>query len=212
MWCSQQTGIPVTEEEKKKLVAIFPKLQAAWDRDGPILLKMTESLIKKPFHDKEMIGTVFLCKKTPSMSSPLLINGNWFVKAPPMPIDLVTDILFHEIIHTYLDDNFHNIQTTPLLTKYRNEEPNVLSHLHLMAIQKKVYLQLGFKERIENVIRFDSDSYRGSYKRAWEIVTLEGADQLLAELHRHGSRLSRQSIGPIEHLQTENNKRDLSFF
>lgn len=99
------------------------------------------------------------------MSMPVLINGNWFVKDTPKPTDLVVDIIYHELIHTYLVDNFPNFMSSPLLTKYKDEDPGVLSHLHLVAIQKKVYLELGLKDRIENAIRFDSDVYKGAYKR-----------------------------------------------
>lgn len=181
-WCSNQTGLEITKIETDRLVAIFPDLQAEWDKIGPTLLAKTESIIKKSFFQTEMVGTVFLCKKTPSMSMPLLINANWFVKDTPQPTDLVVDIIYHELIHTYLVDNFPNLFSSPLLIKYQNEGTGVLAHLHLMAIQKKVYLELGLKDRIDGVIKFDSESYKGAYKRAWEIVNLEGEDKFVEEL------------------------------
>lgn len=181
-WCSNQTEIEITEAETDRLIAIFPNLQAAWDKTGPTLLAKTVSIVKKSFYQKEMIGTIFLCKKTPSMSMPLLINANWFVKDSPQPTDLVVDIIYHELIHTFLDDNFRNIFSSPLLTQYKNEGDGVLAHLHLMAIQKKVYLELGLKDRIDKVIQFDSESYKGAYKRAWEIVNLEGENRFVEEL------------------------------
>ena len=69
-----------------------------------------------------------------------------------------------------------------MLKKYQNEESGVLSHLHLMAIQKKVYLELGLKDRIEKVIKFDSEVYKGAYKRSWDIVNQEGEDKFIEEL------------------------------
>lgn len=106
-WCSQQTGIEVTQAERDRLINVFPKLQSQWDKTGPTLIEKTESIIKKPFLEKEMIVTVFLCKKTPSMSMPLLINGNWFVKDTPEPTDLVVDIIFHE-------PNFSGVEPAPI--------------------------------------------------------------------------------------------------
>ncbi len=158
-WCSRQNGNPIHVEEAQKLDKILPDLQAAWNNAGPAMLK-----------------------KTPSMSMPLLINGNWFVSESPRPVDLVADIVSHELIHTYLVDNFRNRMPTPLLTKYRNEDGRVLSHLHLMAIQKEIYLELGLNARIEGVIKFDSEVLAGSYKRSWEIVNAEGADKFVEEL------------------------------
>lgn len=181
-WCSNQTGIEITKTDADRLITIFPDLQAAWDKAGPPLLVKTESIVKKSFYQNELIGTVFLCKKTPSMSMPLLINANWFVKDNPQPADLVVDIIYHELIHTYLVDNFPNLFSSPLITKYQNEGDGVLAHLHLMAIQKKVYLALGLKDRIDGVIKFDSEYYKGAYKRAWEIVNLEGEDNFVLEL------------------------------
>jgi len=181
-WCAAQTGVEIKQIERERLAAKFLDLQAAWNKTGPALLAQTEKTIGKPFYEKEMIATVFLCKKTPSMSMPLLINGNWFVSDAPMPTDIVADIIYHELMHTYLVDHFPNLPSSPLLTKYGNEDPGVLSHLHLMALQKTVYLELGLKERIAKVIEFDSEHYKGAYKRSWEIVIQEGADKFVAEL------------------------------
>lgn len=183
-WCSQQTNIDISDEQKNRLAQIFPALQNAWDKLGPTLLKKTESLMGKDFSQNEMIATVFLCKKTPSISMPLLINANWFTTYEnPQPADLAADIIYHELIHTYLVDNFpEQLYNSALLKKYANEEPGVLSHIHLMALQKKVYLELGLKDRIEKVISFESESYKGAYKRSWEIVNSEGEESLVKEL------------------------------
>jgi hypothetical protein len=182
-WCSRQTGIEITNTEQDRLISKFEDLQAEWNKVGPTFLAKTESLFKKTFLQNEMIATVFLCKKTPSLSMPLLINGNWFVDDALMqPTERVADIIFHELIHTYLADNFPNIWTSPFITKYQNENSGVLSHLHLNALQKKVYLELGLKKRVDDLIRFDSESYKNDYKRAWDIVNAEGEDTLLSEL------------------------------
>ncbi len=182
-WCTQQNGIAVKDVERNRLVAVLPTLQSEWDKIGPALLEKTESIVGRIFQQNEMIGTVFLCKKTPSMSMPLLINGNWFVADSPAPMEMVADIIYHELIHTYLVDGFQKVwPSSKMLKKYQIEDRRVLSHLHLMAIQKKVYLELGLNDRIEKVIKFDTEVYKGAYARSWEIVNSEGEDKFIEEL------------------------------
>ncbi len=182
MWCSSHVGSSVTQDEVNGLYTVFPTLQSAWTKTGPGLVNALETTMRKSFLQREFIATVFLCKNTPSMSMPLLINGNWFYGPKAQDPDLVVDIIFHELLHTFIVDHFPKLYNSSMFTKYRSEDPGVLSHLHLMALQKKVYLSLGLKERIENVIRFDSEHYRGAYKRSWEIVNLEGEDAFFQDL------------------------------
>lgn len=182
-WCASQNGVEISQVEKDRLIDKFSDMQSAWNKTGPTLLDQTVKTIGKPFHQKEMIATMFLCKKTPSMSMPLLINGNWFASEAPQPTDLIVDITYHELIHTYLVDNFPTLMSSALLAKYKGEHPGVLSHLHLMALQKAVYLELGLKDRIEILIKFDSEHYKGAYKRSWEIVnSIEGYMPFVNEL------------------------------
>ena len=73
---------------------------------------------------------------------------------------------------------------SPFRKKYEAEGEHllVLNHLHLMAIQKQVYLELGLEEDLGSVIANDSLLAKGQYKRAWEIVNEEGHDAFVAEL------------------------------
>lgn len=186
-WCSRQTGVEITNQARDRLVRAFPGLQTAWDNLGPALLSETERVVGRSFLQGEMIGTVFLCRNTPSMSIPLLVNGNWFVSDSPQSLDRVVDIVYHELLHTYLVDNYPDLLTSPLLTKYRSEDPGVIAHLHLMATQKAVYRALGLESRIESLIDFDSNKYGGAYKRSWDIVNAEGEYKFIAELTEPGS-------------------------
>jgi hypothetical protein len=181
-WCSAQNKIEISESSRTALNAKFETFQQFWDADGPILLKSVEQVTSLEFKQKEMIASLFLCKQTPSMSLPLLINANWFVRINPYPDHMLPTVILHELIHTFLVDNFTDLSSTPLLDKYRSEDTGVLAHLHLMAIEAAVYTKLGQPERLKEVIVMESDGYSGAYKRAWEIVNSEGHQKFIDEL------------------------------
>lgn len=182
-WCTATNGTDVPDSKRQQLLGKVDNIQAEWDKLGPKLLATTEKLIGKPFQRREVTATLFLCGRTPSMSMPLLVNGNWFVDGEKqIPNDMATHIVFHELVHIYLVDHF--MGETPLRKKYGAEGENflVLNHLHLMAIQKMVYLELGLEEELSRVIANDSILAKGAYKRSWEIVNEVGHEVFVAEL------------------------------
>jgi len=182
-WCSASNGTVVPDEKRQQLLGKVDNIQAEWDKLGPELLATTEKLIGKPFRRREVTATLFLCRKTPSMSVPLLVNGNWFVDGEnQLPDDMATHIVFHELLHIYIVDNIEG--DTPLRKKYEAEGEHflVLNHLHLMAVQKLVYLELGLEEELARVIASDSKLPKGAYKRAWGIVNDVGHEEFVAEL------------------------------
>jgi hypothetical protein len=87
---------------------------------------------------------------------------------PPVPIHVKTGTLHHEILHKYIGNNLP--KSTKLLEQYKNEHPRVLEHIHLLALQKAVYLKLQIKDKLLSIIEVDSQLPNGYYKRAWEIV------------------------------------------
>jgi hypothetical protein len=182
-WCTATNGTEVSDAKLQQLLGEVGDIQAEWDKLGPELLATTEKLIGKPFRRREVTATMFLCGKTPSMSMPMLINGNWFVDGEnQLPNDMATHIAFHELLHIYLVDHF--MGDTPLRKKYEAEGEHflVLNHLHLMAIQKLVYLELGLEEELARVIANDSKLARGAYERTWGIVNDVGHEVFVAEL------------------------------
>lgn len=182
-WCTGSNGTEVLGTNVQQLLDKVDAMQKQWDEIGPKILATTEELIGKPWLRSEVTATLFLCGRTPSMSLPLLINGNWFVKGdPPLPTDMATHIVFHELLHIYLVDHFPG--ASPLRKKYEAEGENflVLNHLHLMAVQKLVYLELGLEEELARVIENDSKLAKDAYKRSWEIVNNLGQEAFIAEL------------------------------
>jgi CRISPR/Cas system endoribonuclease Cas6 (RAMP superfamily) len=99
---------------------------------------------------------------------------------PVRPDYAFADLVFHELLHTWLVE--HRPAVTPLLTKYAAEPPPLLAHLHLMALQKHVYTQLGRTEMLA-WISAQYPRMRGVYPRAWQIVNeIEGYEAFIAEL------------------------------
>ncbi len=77
--------------------------------------------------------------------------------------------------------------TSAVLEKYKSEAFNVLVHLHLMAIQKGTYLKLKEHE----LLKATDELYAfigAEYKRAWQIIEIEGTEQFLAELQSFNSK------------------------
>jgi hypothetical protein len=182
-WCSATNGTVVPDSKRQQLLGKVENIQAEWDKLGPKLLATTETLVGEPFQRREVTATLFLCGRTPSMSMPLLINGNWFVDGEKqIPDDMATHIVFHELLHIYLVDHF--MVESALRKKYEAEGESflVLNHLHLMAIQKLVYLELGLEEELGRVIANDNILAKGAYERSWEIVNDLGHEAFVAEL------------------------------
>jgi len=181
-WCTSTNGTEISESKRQQLLGKVDNIQAEWDRLGPTLLSTTEELIGKPFQRREVTATLFLCGRTPSMSMPLLINGNWFVDGEAqLPESMASHIVFHELLHIYLVDHLPN--ELALRKKYEEmgESVLVLNHIHLMAIQKQVYIELGLEKELAMVIANDSKLARGEYKRSWEIVDEVGYEAFVAE-------------------------------
>ena len=96
--------------------------------------------------------------------------------------EVFNSLLFHELLHIWLEENL-DVAGSALLEKYRYEHQYVLDHLHLMALQKMVYLNL---RRFDILSEIDK-GYRifslPEYRRAWEIVTqIEGYETVLEDL------------------------------
>jgi hypothetical protein len=150
-----------------------------------MLLAATVAEINKPFPYKEMLATLTLCP-IQSMSRPLLINICPFLDGPtqqkPRPMFLFSALVFHELLHTYVL-RARSQGTSALLERYKSEEPIVKNHLHLMAVMKMVYLNLGRAEQLQQIIETDSASDNPAYRRAWQIVNeIEGHQTFTQEL------------------------------
>jgi hypothetical protein len=83
-----------------------------------------------------------------------------------------------------------------LIEKYAHEPVVVLTHLHLTALMKQVYLKLGRAELLREIVVGDSAAEDPAYRRAWEIVNdIEGHEAFVNELRT--ARLGRLAAQPL---------------
>jgi hypothetical protein len=132
------------------------------------------------------------------MSVPLLINVRRFLDGPtqgnPQPMPLFCALLFHELLHTYIG-RYDGLESK-LIGKYASEPLVVLTHLHLLALMKHIYLKLDRAELLREVAARDSASEDAAYRRAWQIVNeIEGHEGFVRELK--GARLGRLEAPPL---------------
>jgi hypothetical protein len=147
------------------------------------LLRTSEEIVGKAFQEKQLWVSLSVCS-LPSASDPLLVNMRFSLKSftsTPLSEDVTVSVIFHEILHRYLLGRIP--ANSPLLLKYNDEDNTVKAHLHLLALQKAVYLKLGRLPTLQRVIEKDQELPNRAYTRAWEILnSREIYQSFLAEL------------------------------
>ncbi len=184
----EEKTAPDFSEKWDELSMWIPQVEKAWEEEGGRLLELTIELLRKGFGRRELSVALILCP-LPSMSYPLVVNVSSFLYSStnPKPQFYFFSTLYHELLHRYLNENFSAevLSSSPLLRKYIDgREPRaVISHLHLFAVQKAVYLKLGKEEELKEIIEWNSQADDPAYRRAWEIVNeLDGFDAYTKEL------------------------------
>jgi hypothetical protein len=140
------------------------------------------------------------------MSVPLLINVRRFLEGPtqgrPQPMFLFCALVFHELLHTYIG-RYDRLESK-LVEKYSREPLVVLTHLHLMALMKRVYLELGRGDQLREIVARDSAAEDAAYRRAWQIVdNIEGHEVFVSELK--SAQLGR--LEPVQPLAAPARRR-----
>lgn len=181
-------GTPVTDDLKKQLDEQLPEFIAAWERDAPIIFGEVFSFFKQGIEAKNRTAIINLSHGNSYGSHRFLIFGlRWFLDPEPWNFSISREeafsvLVFHELLHVWVDENI-NKDFSHILAKYCNEDFDVLDHLHLMAIQKMVYLNIDRPDLLK-YIGESYESYQGSiYHRAWDIVNnIEGYETLLQDI------------------------------
>jgi len=181
--CEQWRNIRIDESWIREIEGKVASFQGFWDKEAPALLGTTVSQIGKPFRRKEMVAALTLCNVS-SMSTPLIVGVRRFLDGPtqgkPQPMHMFSALVFHELLHTYIP---YPLPGSKLMEKYKNEQPLVLTHLHLMAVMKHVYQRLGRQEQLQEIIAWDSAAENTIYRRGWQIVNdIEGHQAFVDEL------------------------------
>lgn len=166
-------------------------MQESWDELGPDFLQTTCDLVKKEFRLKEILAYLILHPNVFSCSHPFLINIKRFrdfdssILAHKMKF---RELVFHEAIHIFLDDNFSSIlderssSATPLIKKHERLGPVALAHLHLYALQKQTFDVLGLQEEWQKVCDAVKFAHSDGYQKAIEAVNGQGAMPFIEEL------------------------------
>ena len=178
--------------ESDELRALLPSLQRALDRQQETLFDAAERLIGTKMARKEETVSLFLCRDFPAMANPLLIWGYPFLKsarpAGPLDVTAIGAIVFHEVLHLYVDDLMAGRPTSPGLEKHQTESQLVRVHLHLFAIEDQVYRSLDPTGALLAAARQLDESYGPDYVRAWQIVTQDGSEPWIRELRPQKAR------------------------
>lgn len=180
--------IAVTLEQQRQLQQQLPDFIAAWDKNAPIFFDEIFSQFKRGFKDKKRTAIINLSHNWSYGSYWFLIFGlPYYLDPEPWGCSIARtdgfcDLVFHELLHVWVDENI-NTNKSLLFEKYKYEDHHTLEHLHLMALQKMVYINLS---RFD-MVAFIDESYRErsllSYKRAWEIVNeIEGYEAILNDI------------------------------
>jgi hypothetical protein len=195
--CNREGINPALDAVAQEQAAhLFPELNQRWSALGPGLLAKAVETVGAPFRRSELVVTLSLCPTFPSISHPLIVTLDRFVpklaRGRPLQPEMFVDFTFHEVLHLYLEQSGKLEAGTPLLRKYSAESPTVRAHLHLMALQQAVYRALGRLHLLEQdqayaaQLRATANPQTADlpypYRRAWEIVTREGAGPFIDEL------------------------------
>ena len=171
----------VTEAQERE-----KELQAVWDKESPALFQELFKKFPVGFSRKELTGTFSVCHRHPSYNNPLVINVTPLLKSfadefkrDQYPDYAFVDLVFHEMLHTWLKENF--VRDQALMEKYKEETAEVLNHIVLMALQKYTYNKLG-RTDLEEWMDKRYSSMSADYKRSWEIVKTEGYISLVEAL------------------------------
>lgn len=186
--CSLPPGSSIKEEWKVELLSRQPEFVKIWQSEGPKLLAATEAISGRGFPLHEITARLTLCN-APSESFPgtdrVTINMRYALRSfTPEPVSMryKVDTLFHELLHIFLSR--HPIENSTLLKEHAAEDERVRDHLHLLALQKAVLLQLSEPDALKDVIAVDGALPGGYYRRAWELVNVTDKEYLkyVAEL------------------------------
>jgi hypothetical protein len=163
--CAFVQGYEVRNAWKKELAGDTGSYRRLWKKIGPKLLVTTEQVTGKPFGRGHVSAYLTLCD-LPSQATlfGIFVNMRYALSSftdDPVPIRYKVGVLYHEILHDYVERCLP--KDSALLKRHRDESPRIREHLHLLALQKAVYLKLGMAEALEEVVAIDSRLPGGDY-------------------------------------------------
>lgn len=171
--CSLLRGPSIEKEWKAELSTRQAEFEQLWAAAGPRLIAATEAITGKTFSADDVTARLTLCNLPSQSFVGVSINMRYALRSftpHPVPMQYKVDTLFHELLHKYL--HAHPVRNSKLLEEHASEPARVRNHLHLLALEKAVLLELGEPQQLRDVILFDGQLPDASYKRAWDIINL----------------------------------------
>lgn len=185
--CSLVRGGGIQSEWKAELRQRKPELDAIWARVGPSLVATAERITGDAFPRGEQTVRLTLCELPSQSYLGVSVNMRYALSSftrEPVPLRYKVDTIFHELLHKFLAA--HRPKDSLLLKAHASEPERTRDHLHLLALQKAVLLQLNAAAELADVVRIDSQLPGGFYKRAWAIINATDTEYLryVAEIPR----------------------------
>lgn len=177
--CSFFQGYEIKDEWRFELESSQREFENLWNVMGPKLIETTEQITKKKFPAESLTARLTLCNLPSQSYFGISINMRYTLKsftATPVPMAYKVNTLFHELLHKYFAAN--PVENSALLEQYASEPERTRNHLHLLALQKAVLLNLNETEMLKHQISIDSQLPEGYYRRAWEIVNATDTEYL----------------------------------
>ncbi|MBU1630170.1 hypothetical protein KKD88_03790 [Patescibacteria group bacterium] len=121
--------------------------------------------------------TCYVVGAADPFSDPMTIS----VFASHVPMDYVSDVLCHELIHRNFEEQTFVKRYARILNKLKKKYPqdteNTLDHVIVHAIHEQIFLSVFSKNRLLREKRVMSP--HPDYDRAWKIVENVGSDKII---------------------------------
>lgn len=182
------------QAELFKKIDVF---QREWDDRAVGLIAESERVAGRKFFRKEYSVALTLCKWTPMGDPAFIVSARPYLGSErldrnmklPGRMSMFVAMSHHELLHGLVDNiiSLDFFSSSRLIQKYKNESANVLSHLHLMAIQKAA----NERTKDNDLALATEELYAyigGDYQTAWDIVSKEGVEPFLVELQAYNTK------------------------
>jgi hypothetical protein len=169
--CSLISGYRLDPDAQVELEAMLPELRRAWARDGqPVLDRIFADTGKRLPGGRHNVHLT-LCDIPSSSPFGTIVNMRHALPGAtddPVPLRYKVAVIDHELLHRTLARV--DLSGSELLKAHSTESRRVRDHLHLFALLKAAFLDLGRTSALEELVRIDGRLPEPAYRRAWEIV------------------------------------------
>lgn len=186
--CSLIGGYRLDPDAQAELEAMLPELRRAWASEGQPVLDRIFAQTGKRLPDGRHNVHLTLCDIPSSSPFGTIVNMRHAlpgVTDHPVPLRYKVAVIDHELLHRLLAGV--DLSGSALLRAHSGESRRVRDHLHLFALLKAAFLDLGRAGELEELVRIDGRLPEPAYRRAWEIVNASpGAYRLYVDEVRAG--------------------------